>query len=128
MQPEWNVQAGQFIRRRREQLNLTQQDVVTRLSERGIPIALSSFGRIESGDAKAIWAEPSFVRSLAQVLQVSVKELLTATGHIVARQTDLSAERIMELVMEVPEDKWDLVEQMIRLIIADQQREKSGSH
>lgn len=70
-----------WLRQRREQLHLSQEDVISKLQLQGINVSRSSLSNWENQKFNPPLEETEFRNAIAQVLSMSVSELLTMAGY-----------------------------------------------
>jgi transcriptional regulator with XRE-family HTH domain len=71
---------GQYIRSRRNALDITQEDLATRLAERGHKFAKSTIGWWETDRSIPPIHESKFMAALAASLEVSLSALIEGLG------------------------------------------------
>ena len=71
---------GQFLRLQRIKLGLTQQDVAVRLAQYGLQFNRTSVTHWERGRFMPPIDDPKFVRTLAEILEVTEEEIMQAAG------------------------------------------------
>ncbi len=93
-----------WLTRRRNELALKQADIARHFQTRGISLDPSAVSHWEHGRAQPPLRDPMFRHVLAEVLQVSVRDLLTLAGYEVDNtlneQTLTIAERVSLLTSE----------------------------
>ena len=72
---------GNWLRQRREQLHLSQEDVISKLQLLGINVSRSSLSNWENNKFNPPLEDTEFRNALAQVLMLSMSELLTNAGY-----------------------------------------------
>jgi transcriptional regulator with XRE-family HTH domain len=122
------VEAGRLIRRRREYLEMTQNDVVEALSQEGIQTSTQTISRLESGGGRLSYGDPEFVNALARVLHCDVEDLLAAIGYLKPRELrlDTRTQRFMELASKLDPDALDDAEQILKVLVASKKKRKQG--
>ncbi len=71
---------GRYIKQRRATLNITQNDLASRLKTQGFKYAVSSIAFWETERGLPPMNDPQFVRALATALEVPTALLMEATG------------------------------------------------
>lgn len=95
MVDDYSIRAGHALRSRREELGLSQRDVVNALAERGRDIGAPALARIERGE-----------RNLSFPLAVTWAEVLNFPIRLLAESTQDSFERVKK-------ELWRVVKQAI---------------
>lgn len=104
------AQKPNFIRQRREELKITQEDLVARLQTEGITISRPTLSNWERGEAKPPLDDPDFRRALAKGLRMSVRDLLDESGYEVEKNVHSDeAERAAYIIDHLPREKRRLV-------------------
>jgi transcriptional regulator with XRE-family HTH domain len=97
----------EFVRRRREELGISQQELADRLSQRGQE---TSYGRIshwETGRNKPPLEDPKFRQALASALEMDSNELLFRLGYIsdIASKYSREARIAADIIERLPQDQ-----------------------
>ena len=119
---------GQLIKERREELGLSQAEVVRQLGRWEIQTSEAVFSRLENGiGGKTHWADHDFILALSNILQMSPREIGAALGHIDRLDIDVSVLRIVELLMQMSEPERQRAEKILQILVSQEKKEKSGS-
>jgi transcriptional regulator with XRE-family HTH domain len=124
MNQEAYFEAGQFLRRRRELLDMSQDDVAQALKREGVEISVSTYQRIEIGQTTRHYGDSAFMNALANVLRCDVEDILAATGHIRPKELrfDTRTQRFMELASKLDPDSLDAAEEILKVLVAEQKK------
>lgn len=98
-----------WIKQRREELNITQEDLAARLQLRGVNVARATIGHWEQGRTPAPFEDPEFVKSLAESLNMGISSVLRNAGYPVHSRHSEAAEQAAAIIDRLPEDTQQLV-------------------
>jgi transcriptional regulator with XRE-family HTH domain len=97
------VTQAHWLWKRREELNLSQEELAARLQIAGFNISRASLSNWENGKANPPLHDPIFRKALADALQVSRRNLLELAGYEVSGTTySEPAERAADLIETLP--------------------------
>lgn len=107
-----------WLRQRREQLHLNQEDVAARLQLAGFDIGRGAISHWEVGRTKPPFDDPEFTKALASVLKLSVNSVLKQAGYEIVTDLSEDARHAAEIVDQLPADRrriaLGLLEQLLR--------------
>lgn len=108
-----------WLRERREELGLNQEEFAAQLQVLGVDITRGSISNWETGKHAAPFDDREFRAALSRVLKLPVREILKRAGYEIA-QTEHSdeGERAAYIVDELPEEKRDLAIRLLEQLIA----------
>lgn len=116
---------GAWIRQMRDGRNITREELVQALKERGKPVAPSTLTSWEKGDVNAPIHDNQFVEVIAQIFDVSVAEVLKGAGFDLGAAyegLDEPRRRLLEAY-----DSGDL-ERLVRLALIELDKNKGRTH
>ncbi len=93
-----------WIKRRRAELKLTQEQVTARLGVNGLALSRSTYGHWETGKYNPPLHDPNARQALANALELDVKEMLVIAGYEVAEEENEVVMRIAIIASKLPED------------------------
>jgi transcriptional regulator with XRE-family HTH domain len=102
-----------WIKQRREELNITQEDLAARLQLRGVNVARATIGHWEQGRTPAPFEDPEFVKALAESLNMGVSTVLKNAGYPVMTRHSEAAEQAAAIIDRLPDDTQQLVLRII---------------
>ena len=103
-----------WLKKRRKELNFTQEDIAARLQLSGFQYTAGSISHWETERHSPPLDDPKFSSAMAEVLQISVGTLLTLAGYDVSRKTySEAAERAAWIIDQLPPDKQQLALKLV---------------
>ena len=106
-----------WLRQRREELGLTQDELTARLQTEGLDISRSTLSHWEVGRFKPPLGDKASRDSLARALRMSVKEMLKRSGYDVTLERSEAAERAAYLVDQMDEDMQDKAVRILETLL-----------
>jgi transcriptional regulator with XRE-family HTH domain len=98
-----------WLRQRRKELNLKQEDLAARLQLDGLSFTHSAISHWETGRYHPPFEDEKFRQALADILRMDVSSMLRLAGYEVGlRPYSERAERAAFIVDNLPDDKQDL--------------------
>lgn len=94
-----------WLRQRREQLRITQDELAARLQVAGFDVTRASISHWEVGRNSPPLENPEFRKALADVLKMSVANLLKSEGFETSVDYSSNALYAAEIIDQLPEDK-----------------------
>lgn len=94
-----------WIRERREQLGITQEDLAARLQVRGHDFGRTAISHWEKGRYKPPLDNTEFVRAFADVLRLDVQTVLRLSGFEVVSGHSVVGERLAFIADRLPPAK-----------------------
>lgn len=79
---------GTWIKKRRNELKMTQEEVTARLQLGGLDISRSAFAHWDSGRYKPPLDQPNVRHILADALELDVREMLVLAGYEVTENEE----------------------------------------
>jgi len=96
---------GSWIARRRNQLEISQSDLVARLTINGYEVSRPTVSNWENGKVPPL-DDPTFVRAIANALKMSVLDVLIVAGYPLTSDSHTEdGRRAADIVDQLPEDK-----------------------
>lgn len=103
-----------WIRNRREIVGISQEELAARLQRNGFDISRATVGHWEQDKYLPPLGNPQFCKTMADILLVSVKDLLAMAGYDLSeREHSIEAERVAYLVDQLPPDKRNLAVRLV---------------
>lgn len=103
-----------WVKNRREIVGISQEELAARLQRSGFDISRATVGHWEQDKYLPPLGNPQFCKTMADILLVSVKDLLAMAGYDLAeKQHSLEAERVAYLVDQLPPDKRNLAVRLV---------------
>lgn len=103
-----------WIKNRREVVGISQEELAARLQRNGFDISRATVGHWEQDKYLPPLGNPQFCKIMADILLVSVKELLALAGYDLADKTHSNAaERAAWLIDQLPPEKQDLAVRLV---------------
>jgi len=107
-----------WLRQRREQLHLNQEEIAARLQLAGFDIGRGAISHWEVGRHKPPFDDPAFTKALAQILKLSINSMLKQAGYEIITDLSDDARHAAEIVDQLPADRRrlaiGLLEQLLR--------------
>jgi len=107
-----------WLRQRREQLHLNQEELAARLQLAGFDVARASISHWETGRFKPPFNDPDFTKVFASVLKMSINSMLKQAGYEIVTDLSDNARQAAEIVDQLPADRQrlaiGLLEQLLR--------------
>lgn len=98
-----------FIKKRREELDITQNELVARLQAEGIEVTRPTISNWERGEAPVPLHRTDIRRALATALRMSERDLLDEMDYQVDKNAHSSeAERAAYIMDRLPKEKRNL--------------------
>jgi transcriptional regulator with XRE-family HTH domain len=94
-----------WLRQRREQLHINQEELAARLQLAGFDIARSSISHWENDRFKPPFNDPEFTKAFASVLKLSVNSMLKQAGYEIVTDLSENARHAAEIVDSLPADR-----------------------
>jgi transcriptional regulator with XRE-family HTH domain len=95
----------EWLKKRRKQLGLSQEEFANRLQLAGYGVSRASIGQWETGYARPQLDNPDFVKALSIATELDINTVLQYSGYNVITQHSSTAEQIAALVDKLSEDK-----------------------
>jgi transcriptional regulator with XRE-family HTH domain len=106
-----------WIAKRRNLLGISQDELVSRLSDRGFKITRSTVSHWEKGRFRPPFDDPNFTRALAESLEMDVKNILSLLGYITTEDEEKSS-RVIEIFDALPPEQQEtalvILEQLLK--------------
>jgi transcriptional regulator with XRE-family HTH domain len=110
-----------WLRRFRDQVGLSQEEVKDQMDARGFEVSRSSISHWESNAAKPPLGDPVFRKALADVMRVSVPDLLAAAGYEVTDlEWSVEARRAAWIVDQLSEKGRALALELLNTLLAQE--------
>jgi len=94
-----------WLRKRREELDLSQEEVASRLQVAGLNVGRSTISHWERGRYNPPLEDASFRQALANILRLSIADLLMRAGYEIADDDRSQAARqAADIVDHLPPD------------------------
>jgi transcriptional regulator with XRE-family HTH domain len=106
-----------WIRERRKELRLTQEDLTRLLQLEGFDYQRSAIGHWETGHNTPPTDDPAFVAALAKILKLDHLTILQMSGHQIRIHHSEEAERIARLIDELPADRRKLALKLVEQLM-----------
>lgn len=100
MSPGFEMQFGRFLRKRREELDISQAKVADLLTELGQETSAARVGHWETGRNKPPLHDPDFRFAIAQALKMNVNEMMYSLGLEVAEEYISQEARIAAAIID----------------------------
>jgi transcriptional regulator with XRE-family HTH domain len=111
---------GTWIKDRRKQIHITQEDLTARLQMEGFGVTPGSISNWENGRYMPPIDDPLFVKALAKALKMTVSAVLSAAGYEISTRYSDEALRGADIIDQLPDDMRgmaiDILEQMLRRV------------
>lgn len=109
-----------WLKQRREQLHLSQDELASRLQVEGFDLTRATISHWEVGRYQPPLNDANFRRSLAKILRMSIKDVLVSAGYEI-NQDDRSqaAERAAYILDQLPPDKQHLALDILERIFEE---------
>lgn len=103
-----------WIKNRREVVGISQEELAARLQRNGFDISRATVGHWEQDKYLPPLGNPQFCKVMADILLVSVKDLLAMAGYdLDEKQHSIEAERVAYLVDQLPPEKRNLAVRLV---------------
>lgn len=106
-----------WLAKRREDLGLYQADLAASLEDYGIKVSRASISNWESGKFNPPLDNPDFRRALANILKMTIPEMLSLAGYEISAEYDQDSLRAADIVNQLPQESktlaLGLLEQML---------------
>jgi transcriptional regulator with XRE-family HTH domain len=107
-----------WLKKRREQLGLNQEQLAARLQVAGFDVTRASISHWEVGRHDPPLDNAEFRKALAQALRISASGLLKMAGYEVTTDMSDNAKQAAEIIDQLPEDQQllalGILEQILR--------------
>ena len=107
-----------WLKSRRQQIKITQEDLVTSLATHGYVYSAQTLSNWENDRHNPPLEDPQFREALAKSLKWDIADLLQAAGYEVKQSYSSMGERAARIVDHLPPDKQkmaiDILEAMAR--------------
>lgn len=98
-----------WLRQRREELNLNQEEMTARLQIEGVEVTRSTLSHWETGRYNMPMHEENFRRALVTALRLSEREILKRSGYDIGQRGHSDeAERAADIIDQLPSDRKEL--------------------
>ena len=101
------------MKKRREALGITQEQFVERLAKHGIDLTKAAISKWEIGKAPLPLNYPNYRRAIADVLEMTIPELLAAAGYELGDTWSPEAQHVATMFDMLPEDVQDTVIELL---------------
>jgi transcriptional regulator with XRE-family HTH domain len=98
----------EWLKKRRKQLNISQEELASRLQLSGYNASRSSVGQWEIGYARPQLDDPNFVRALSNAVELDINTVLRLSGYTVISEYGSTAQQIASIVDKLPVEKQQL--------------------
>ena len=105
--------AANWMKRRREALDITQEQFVQRLAQHGILLTKAAVSKWEIGKTPLPLNYPNYRRAIADVLEMTIPELLAAAGYELGDTWSPEAQYVATLFDMLPEDVQNTVIELL---------------
>lgn len=118
-----NEQVGKYIKGRREQLRLTQQDMANELRTRGIETSITALSRLEAGGSLRLLQRPDSLEAIARVLKVGKQRLLKEAGLLAVNEVPGGEEQeyFIELLNSLDPARREIALDLLQTLVDKQQ-------
>lgn len=106
-----------WIRQRREELGLTQDELTAKLQTEGLDVSRSSLSHWEVGRVNPPLKDEPSRRAIARALKLSVKEVMKRSGYDVSEIHSSAAERAAHIVDQLDDEMQDKVVKMLEALL-----------
>jgi transcriptional regulator with XRE-family HTH domain len=121
MIPNMAQRKKNWLAKRREELRLSQEDVVSRLQLQGLDIARATLSHWETERYSIPLDDPKLRQVLARILRMSIREMLQAAGYEVDDQPSTPAAKRAAFIMDqLPQDKQQLALGILEQFLASE--------
>lgn len=93
-----------WFRERRLLLNLSQEDLASKLQVAGFDITRSTISHWENGRYNIPLENPEFRRELANIFRFSIPEMLLLAGYEINTAYSEQAQRAANIIDQLPDD------------------------
>lgn len=106
-----------WLAMRREQLKISQENLVDLLADYGFTVSRSSISQWENGKFHPPLEDPHFRRALANALQMTIPDMLGLAGYEV--QSDFSSEsmRAAYIIEQLPPQERDFALKLLEQVL-----------
>lgn len=116
---------GDFIKTRRQALELSQKDVASTLTKYGSPYKHNAISSWETGVNDPPLTDPVFASHLAIALETTTTELYQAAG-VFDQSVNLRRQAFVNMVGELTEDELEKSENFIKFLISERRDRKKN--
>jgi transcriptional regulator with XRE-family HTH domain len=94
-----------WIKQRRKQIGVTQEELSARLQIRGFDISRATVSHWEQEQYQPPMQRPDFVKALAEALETEVLDVLVMAGYEIPSSVRRPAARAADLVERMPPER-----------------------
>lgn len=109
--------ANNWIRERRNKLDISQEELATQLQIAGFDVTSGSISHWENDRHDPPLTNPDFRKALAQALKISIPNLLSSAGFEVSNRHSDDAMRAADIVDQLPDGKRELALNILEQIL-----------
>lgn len=106
-----------WLKERRDELGLTQEEMTARMQVEGVPMLRSSLSNWETGKFNPPIKDAKSRAALARALKLSVKEVMRRSGYDVTLTHSEAAERAAYIIDQLDTDTQDKVVKMLEALL-----------
>lgn len=120
-----NPELAKYLRKRRERLELTQEQIAQRLTEFGYPISANTISRWEVEGIVPTMKDPHYVAIISQAYEVTSRQLSSVfsqggdSPHFGETPAGLDPE-LVALLQDANEEQMKIIIRVVRAIIGDE--------
>lgn len=111
------INSMNWIRERRKELRLTQEDLTRLLQLEGFDYQRSAIGHWETGHTTPPFHDPEFVSALSRILKLDSLTILQLSGQQIRLRHSEEAERIARLIDELPAERRKLALKLVEQLM-----------
>lgn len=108
-----------WLKQRRRELGLSQDELAARLQTEGLDIERSAVSAWEAGRNKPKLGDAHYRRALSKVLKLSEQQLLLLAGYEIPTSHSVAAERAASIVEQLTPDKQELAVKLLEQLLPD---------
>lgn len=106
-----------WLRQRRDELGLTQDEMIARLQVEGVEVSRATLSNWENGVHYPPLKDEKARAGIARALKLSVKELMKRSGYDVTEIHSSAAERAAHIVDQLDEETQNKVVKMLEALL-----------
>ncbi|MCK6577274.1 MAG: helix-turn-helix domain-containing protein [Anaerolineae bacterium] len=106
-----------WMKSRREEIRLTQDEIVTQLQMRGVEVSRSAYAAWETGRNPPPLISPDFRSALANIFKLSETELLRRAGLAVYAEHTNEGERAADIVDALEPERRNLALKLLEQLL-----------
>lgn len=103
-----------WLKRRRGEINLTQEELASKLQLAGFDIARATVGHWETGKVAIPLHDPRFIKTLSGILYMPMPTILKLAGFEFGDKHHEISEEIAYLVDDLPPEKQELALRLVQ--------------